>query len=202
MNRSILVAALLLVPLILLGCGGKETPAPEAPAQSAPNPPTPAEAKELIVPSAEFSDFQSPYSGFSLPMKKSLIVNNEVQMVADDLKAAGYIDWQGEDLVLTEKTGGDRRWMVRPNGFVDIVPLAKKELVEVTDVVAGPDGTVAAEFTWKWIPNEVGASLVRGRIRERFDALHHGVAKLQPASGGGWEILTISPREPPAGAAS
>jgi hypothetical protein len=98
--------------------------------------------------------------------------------------------------VLETKAQSDRRWLVRPNGFVDIVPIAKKSLTDVTGVSPQPDGNMKAKLCWQWIPNEIGSAFKSGLVRERFDAAHCAVALLQPAEGGGWEVLLVEPDPP------
>lgn len=39
------------------------------------------------------------------------------------------------------------------------VPIGRRELVGVTKVAGGPDGSTQVEFDWKWTPNETGTAL-------------------------------------------
>ena len=89
------------------------------------------------------------------------------------------------------KGEGDKRFLVRPNGYLDIVPLAKKELLDVTAVRKTPEGA-EADIAWRWIPNEVGASFTSGRVKERFDATHHATVKTRDF-GSGWAVMLIEP---------
>jgi hypothetical protein len=41
------------------------------------------------------------------------------------------------------------------------VPIGQRELVQVTGLVAAPDGSTVVEFEWKWVPNETGTLLRR-----------------------------------------
>ncbi|MGH9458685.1 MAG: hypothetical protein ACRD2J_13725 [Thermoanaerobaculia bacterium] len=190
------IASLLLaLPLAAtLACGGvEEERAVDATAAEAPAPPpSPEDARELIAYSAAFGDYRfSTESSFSLPLDASRF-NEPARQGAEDLEVAGWIDIRDGRVVLA-KGEGDRRFLVRPNGFVDIVPLAKKEMLEVTSV-SPVDGKVEVDFTWRWIPNDVGASFTRGLVKERFDAMRHATATLQDF-GSGWEVLIISERE-------
>ncbi len=86
---------------------------------------------------------------------------------------------------------------MRPNGFVDIVPIAKKELTEVSSINPQPDGNLKANLCWQWIPNEVGSAFKSGLVRERIEAMHCAIADLQPAADGGWEVLLVEPAPTP-----
>ena len=187
------------------GCGTENreanaTTTASAPASPIPRPPLPTvdEARQLIATSAEFSDYQFTNASWSLPMKRSAM--NEVALAsAKELVRAGWIRFDGDQVVLTSKAASDKRWLVRPNGFVDLVPLAKKELTEVAAVQASADGNARANFCWKWIPNEVGASFTSGMLGERFSSMQCASATLQPREGGGWEVLLLErrPTDPP-----
>ena len=78
------------------------------------------------------------------------------------------------------KAKEDKRFLVRPNGTLDVVPLAKKELVSI-DAVRGE----RVDFTWKWIPNEVGALL-----KDRFAGDQKATATLL-WDGTTWTVLRI-----------
>lgn len=177
-----------------------ETATASAQTSTIPHPPLPTveEARQLIAASAEFSDYQFTNASWSLPMKRSAM--NEVALAsAKELVRAGWIRFDGDNVVLTAKAASDKRWLVRPNGFVDLVPLAKKELTEVAAVQASADGNARANFCWKWIPNEVGASFTSGLLSERFSSMQCASATLQPREGGGWEVLLLErrPTDPP-----
>ena len=88
-------------------------------------------------------------------------------------------------VVLTGKSKSDKRFLVRPNGILDIVPLAKKELGEVTAVRMNDDGTAAADFTWTWVPNEVGRTFA-----DRYAGTQQATATLIH-DGTSWSILGI-----------
>jgi hypothetical protein len=111
---------------------------------------------------------------------------------AKQLVAAGWLRRAGDGLELGAKAKDDKRFLVRPNGTVDIVPLASKELTAVTAVRANPDGTAAAELTWKWIPNEVGKAFERG-LHDRYAAPQNATATLL-WDGSAWTVLRVEPR--------
>jgi hypothetical protein len=163
-----------------------------------PPPPTTEAAKQLITDSAAFSDYQFTNASYSLPLKRSRF-NEVTSKGAEELRAAGWIRFEGDDVVLEPKAESDRRWLVRPNGFVDIVPIAKKELTEVSSVTPQADGNLKANLCWQWIPNEVGSAFKSGLVRERIETMHCAIADLQPSDDGGWEVLLVEPSPTPAG---
>ena len=153
-----------------------------------PAPPSTDEARTLIADSAAFGDFEfSTGSSFSLPLDTSQF-NQPARAGARDLEKGGWIRIQSGSVVLA-KGEGDPRFLVRPSGFLDVVPLAKKELLEVEAVRQTEDGA-EVDFTWRWIPNEVGSSFTTGAVKERFDATHAATAKLQDF-GAGWEVMLV-----------
>lgn len=195
------VTSLLAIAIFLLGCAAEEpvtrtaTVAEEA-AEPLP-PPTPDEASALVAESAPFGDYLfSTGSAFSLPIEAAAM-NEPARLGAEDLRKAGWIRIASGRVELTEKAEGDKRFLVRPNGFIDIVPLARKELVEVVAVRPTEDG-VDVDFRWRWNPNEVGSAFTRGLIKERFDATHEAAARLQDF-GSGWEVVLIERRDLGAG---
>ena len=91
--------------------------------------------------------------------------------------------------MLTEKGRNDRRFLMRQNGILDVVPLAKKEFGQVLAVrEAGTD--VAVDFTWRWVPNEVGTVFKSGPTHDRFAAPQQGTATLLH-DGAKWTILKV-----------
>jgi len=190
--------------LVLAACGGPErqtttetaapTPAPR------PVPPSAEEARQIIAASPEFSDYEFTNAAFTLPMKRSAMTGPAAAS-ANDLVRGGWIDIPGDAVALTIKSRTDRRFIVRPNGYLDIVPIAKKEFGDVTNVRSNADATVAADFTWRWIPNEVGQSFRSGPVKERFDAEQRATATLMHDTKG-WSVLRIdSERASPSGSA-
>ncbi|MGZ7042067.1 MAG: hypothetical protein ACXVH7_09785, partial [Thermoanaerobaculia bacterium] len=150
------------------------------------------EAKQIIGSSPDFSDYEFTNAAFTLPMLRSSMTP-PVASAANDLVRAGWIDIPGNTVVLTAKSKSDRRFIVRPNGFLDIVPIAKKELGEVTNVRPNVDGSVAADFDWRWSPNEVGSAFRSGPVKERFDAQQSATATLIHGNDG-WSVLRIAKR--------
>lgn len=164
-------------------------PAPAKPA--APPPPPPAAAQPLIANSAVFSDYEFTNASTTLPTKGPLppyMADDAKQLVAD-----GWLRRTAGGLELGEKAKDDKRFLVRPNGTVDIVPLASKEITAVTAVRANPDGTAAADFTWQWIPNEVGSAFKRGALYERYAAKENATATLM-WDGTSWTVLKVEKR--------
>lgn len=177
----------LLIALLFVACS--KPAAVEKPAvKPAPTPPTLAEAKQIIESSSDFSEFEFTNSAFTLPMKRSMMLNDPTRNAARDLQKAGWIDFSGDDVVL-RKAATDRRFITRPNGYVDIVPLAKKEMGEVTAVRETSEG-VDADFNWKWITNEIGSSFKAGPLYDRYATPKQGTATLYH-DGGKWAILRI-----------
>lgn len=191
---------LTILPILLItACGSESAPTPDATATtstataSSTPLPTKEEAAAVIRESAEFGDFQFTFSSFSLPVQRSMM-NEPALAGAQELKEAGWIAFDGSgDVVLTAKSKGDKRFLVRPNGFIDIVPLAKKEFGEAASVERTPDGNAAVDFSWRWSPNEVGSSFKSGLIKERFSIDHKARATLMQDAGR-WTVLLIEPK--------
>ena len=179
----------ILLALLALACRN-ETPPPTPGAGEDTRAPLPSveEARTLIASSSDFSEYEFTNASYSLPMQRSMM-NEPAQKAADDLRRAGWIGFDGEgNVTLTAKAKGDKRWLVRQNGFVDIVPLAKKELTSFSAVREDPEGA-AADFDWKWIPNEIGDAFQK----ERYAAPQKATATLIH-DGTSWTILRIRPR--------
>ena len=185
----------LLIVLLLAACTA-EKPATEtaAPAPEKQRPPAPAaaEAGDLIKSSMEFGEFDFTNAGWTAPVSGARM-SEPVRAEARQLAAGGWVAFDGAgDLMLTEKGRNDRRFLMRSNGILDVVPLAKKELGEVTRV-RDADGEVTVDFTWRWIPNEVGTALVSGPTHDRYAAPQNGTATLLH-DGTKWTILKIEKR--------
>jgi hypothetical protein len=173
---------MLIALLLVVACSKSETPAVTKTAPPPPPaPPTKEQARELVAGSADFGEFEFTNAAVTLPMKKPAM-NEPAQQLAKDLRAGGWIGFSGDDVVLTPKAKGDKRFLVRPNGFVDVVPLAKKEFGEVV-AVRGED----VDFTWKWIRNDIGAA-----IHKPDDAIQRATATLIH-DGTSWSVLRIRP---------
>jgi hypothetical protein len=178
--------ALVLTALLAFACG-TETPAPPpAPAKPAtPAPPSAAEAREIIAAAGPFGEFEFTHAAYSVPMEKSLR-HAAANDVAAKLAKEKWIALDGSGKVaLTSKSQSDKRFLVRANGILDIVPLAKKEMGNVTAVRANADGTAAADFTWTWQPNEIGALL-----EERYAGEQKSTATLM-WDGTSWTVLSV-----------
>jgi hypothetical protein len=181
--------------MLLVACGSPEPPATTSTAPAAAPkaaPPNAQDAKQVIASSPEFSDYQFTNAAFTIPMKRSAMTGPTANS-AHDLVQAGWIDIPSDNVALTPKSLHDKRFLVRPNGFLDIVPIAKKEMGDVTAVRPNADNTVSADFNWRWIPNEVGQSFKSGPVRERFDAEQHATAVINHDSSG-WSVRRIDPR--------
>lgn len=177
-----------LVLLLLVACTAEKpvTPIPEKPK---PAPPSAAEAKQIIESSGDFSEFEFTSSAYTLPTKRSAMLNDQTRAVARDLQKAGWISFSGDEVVLTSKALTSRRFLTRPNGYVDIVPLAKKEMGEVTAVRPTEEG-VDVDFNWKWTPNDIGSAFKSGPLFDRYAAPQKATATLYH-DGTSWRILRI-----------
>jgi hypothetical protein len=162
---------------LLVACAKPEAPAAKKPA--APPPPTTEAATTLIANSPELGDYQFTHAAFTFAQKTPM--NDGAKKLA----AAKWIHAEGGQVVLSEKAKSDKRFLVRQNGFVDVVPLAKKEMIAVTAVRPQPDGNVLADFTWKWVPNELGTAIGQPPADEQ-----KATAKLM-WDGANWMVLSI-----------
>lgn len=171
----------LVLTIACLACRGEAPKSVPAKKPAPPPPPalTVAQAKEIIANAPELGEYQFTNAAVTLPMKKSLM-NGPAQQMAKSLRAAGWIGFSGDDVVLSPKAQSDRRFLVRPNGTVDIVPIAKKEFGEVT-TVRSPE----ADFTWRWIRNDIGKA-----IGKPDDAEQHANATLV-YDGSQWSVSSI-----------
>jgi hypothetical protein len=156
-------------------------------------PPDAQQARAIIEKSAELAQHEFTNAAVSLPVAGSSM-NEPTRNTAKQLAAAGWIAMETTgDLMLTDKSRSDKRFLLRENGLLDIVPLAKKEMGAVTAVRQNPDGTVNADFTWRWLPNDVGAAFTSGPIHDRFAATHNATANLM-WNGTEWTIITVDAR--------
>ena len=175
--------------LLLTACSGEQPAITQTVAEPAkPAPPTAAQARELIANSADFGEYEFTNAGYTLPTSGAAM-NDPQRASARELAADGWLKLEKNgDIALSDKSREDKRFLLRSNGLLDIVPLAKKEFGEVTAVRANPDNTVTVDFTWKWIANEVGQSFKTGLVHDRFAAQQDGKATLM-WEGANWTIL-------------
>jgi hypothetical protein len=183
-----------IVALALLAACTSETPAPtntsSAAQKSTVTPPTAQQAHDIIAKSGELAQHEFTNAAVSLPVAGSSM-NEPTRNTAKQLAAAGWIAMETTgDVMLTDKSRADKRFLLRENGLLDVVPLAKKEMGPVTVIRPNPDGTVNADFTWRWLPNEVGAAFTTGPIHDRFAATHNATANLM-WNGTEWTIITV-----------
>lgn len=186
-----------LVFALLAACAKPE--APVAPAATAPAHPAPTaqEVHDLVASSADFGDFEFTNAGFTLPTSGAMM-NEPAKISARELAAAGWLEIHTNgDVALAKKAEGDKRFLLRTNGLLDIVPLAKKEMGNVTAVHPQPDGSVIADFAWRWLPNEVGAAFKTGLVHDRFAAEQPARVTLM-WDGTSWTILKIERADRPA----
>ena len=178
--------------LLLAACSSDEKAAAEqaAPKAVSPPPPTTLEARELIAASPEFGEYEFTNAGFTTPVSGAMM-SEPVRQSVRELAAAGWlaVDRAG-DVTLTSKSRGDKRFLLRANGLLDIIPLAKKEIGEVRSVSAQPDGTLLVDFHWRWLPNEVGRVFETGPVHDRYAAEQDGRASLM-WDGTNWIVLQI-----------
>ena len=175
--------------LLLAACSKEPTTTTEAPKTQTP-PPNAAQARELIAKSAELSELEFTSAGWSAPVSSSSM-SPTTKAEAQELADAGWLAFDAAgDLSLTERSGPDKRFILRENGILDVVPIAKKEMGDVTAVRQSPDGTVVADFTWKWMPNEVGASFKTGPVHDRLEGTQNATATFM-WDGTNWMLLKI-----------
>jgi hypothetical protein len=177
--------------LLLVACSGEAPVTDTGAAKPAtPPPPSAAEARQLIASSPDFGEYEFTNAGYTLPTSGAAM-NEPQRVAAKELAAAGWLSLaSGGDIALAEKSQADKRFLLRPNGLLDIVPLAKKEMGEVNAVRAEADDTVTVDFTWRWIANEVGQSFQTGPVHDRFAAMQAGKATLM-WDGSAWTILKL-----------
>jgi hypothetical protein len=186
-----------IVALLLAAACSSEQPAPtntgSAETKAAPPPPNAQQARAIVEKSGEFGQHEFTNAAVSLPVAGSSM-NEPTRALAKQLAAAGWLAFDGAgDIMLTDKSRNDKRFLLRENGLLDVVPLAKKEMADVTAVRPNPDGSVNADFTWRWIPNEVGAAFTTGPIHDRFAATHNATANLM-WNGTEWTMITVENR--------
>jgi hypothetical protein len=178
--------------LLLAACSSDEKPIADAQPQqpAATPPPTAQQARDVIANSPAFSEYEFTNAGFTMPVS-GVAMSEPVRQSVRELAAAGWIMLENTgDIALTDKSRGDKRFLLRENGLLDIVPLAKKEMGTVTNVSAQSDGTVIAAFSWRWIPNEIGTAFKTGPVFDRYATDQEGQATLM-WDGTNWTVLKI-----------
>ena len=154
--------------------------------------PSAADAKTLIANAPELSEFEFTNAGWTTPVSGASM-STPVRDEARQLAEAGWIALDNTgDLSLTDKARNDKRFLLRSNGILDVVPLAKKELGEVV-AVRDREGEVTVDFNWRWIPNEVGTAFKTGAVHDRFAAEQQATATLLH-DGTSWSVLKIDRR--------
>jgi hypothetical protein len=189
MKRTLVALAVALA--LLAACSSEKPSATTTAAQSSgATPPTAAQARATIEKSSEFSQHEFTNAAISLPIAGSS-TNPATRETVRQLAATGWlaIDPAGE-IMLGDKSRSDKRFIIRENGLLDIVPLAKKELGDVTAVRTNPDGTVNADFNWHWIPNEVGSVFTTGPLHDRFTGTQNATANLM-WNGTVWAMISV-----------
>lgn len=180
------------IALLLMACTKEEPSVPatgSAAAKPATPPPSAAEARTIIMGSMEFGEFQFTEAAYTLPVSGAMM-NEPQRKAARDLATAGWITIENTgDVSLNEKSRNDKRFLMRPNGLLDIVPLAKKEMGDVQGMRTNDDGTVAADFTWRWMPNEVATSF----LSDKYQGTQNATATLMH-DGTNWTLLKIDSR--------
>ena len=196
MRRNLIALLAILLASVLYTACAAEQPVTDTSATVAnkarPAAPGAAEARTLIANSAEFSEFEFTNAGWTTPVS-SAAMSTPVRDEARQLAEAGWIAMEKTgDVMLTDKSRNDKRFLLRANGILDVVPLAKKEIGEVV-AVRDREGEVTVDFTWRWIPNEVGAAFKTGAVHDRFAAPQQATATLLH-DGNAWTVLRIDRR--------
>lgn len=177
---------------LLAACSSDEKPiASEQPQKAAgPAPPSAQQAYDVIARSPAFSEHEFTNAGFTAPVSGAAM-SEPVRQSVRELAAAGWLMLENTgDIALTDKSRGDKRFLMRDNGLVDIVPLAKKEMGTITNIAPQSDGTFTVAFTWRWIPNEVGAAFKTGMVQQRFASQQDDRASLM-WDGTNWIVVGI-----------
>jgi hypothetical protein len=185
---------LLAALLLLAACSNEPAPPTTTAAEQPKTPPAPSveQARELIAKSPDFGEHQFTHAGISIPVSAAAM-SEPARQTAAQLAAAGWLELDPTgDIMLTDKSRDDKRFILRPNGLLDVVPLAKKEMGTVSAVRVDPnDGQAVADFTWRWIPNDVGTALTSGIEHDRFTAPVQNSTATFIWDGTAWSLLKI-----------
>ena len=188
---------LLIASLLLAACAAEQpvvdsSTTTAGSAQQRPAAPTPAEARTLLETAPELGEYQFTDAGWTAPVSGAAM-SEPVRAEAKQLAAAGWILLEKTgDIALNDRSRNDKRFLLRPNGILDVVPLAKKQLGDV-QAVRDREGVVTVDFTWRWIPNEVGQAFKTGLTADRFAAQQEATAELVH-DGTKWTVVTIKNR--------
>ena len=178
--------------VLLFACGGGEKHAStETTPARLPAPhrgcPSAADAQAIIEKSSDFGEFDFTQTAVTILVKKSGM--NPLQLDnAKQLAAASWLKFDGDDVVLT-KGKDDPRFNVRGNGFIDVVPVAKKKMGTASIGRPSAEGC-EADFTWEWVPTEVGGAFKHGAAADLFGKTHNSVVTLM-WDGANWTMLRI-----------
>ncbi|HEX3110525.1 MAG TPA: hypothetical protein VHU41_15630, partial [Thermoanaerobaculia bacterium] len=167
----------LIVTVLLFGCGGeKHAPSTAVAPARPPAPhracPSAADAQAIIEKSSDFGELDFTQTAVTIPVKKSAMNAPQLDS-AKQLASGGWLKFDGDDVTLT-KGKDDPRFNVRGNGFIDVVPVAKKKMGTASNVRPSADGC-DADFTWEWVPTEVGGAFRHGAAAELFGKPHNSV---------------------------
>jgi hypothetical protein len=179
------------VAVLVVGCQ-KEAPAAKTAAPAgAPAPhrgcPGAGDAQGIIEKSSDFGELDFTHTAVTIPVRKSAMNAPQLDN-AKQLAAAGWLKFDGDNVALI-KGKDDPRFNVRGNGFIDVVPVAKKKMGTASNVRQSADGC-DADFTWEWEPTEVGGAFKHGPVAEMFAKPHNSVATLM-WDGANWTILRV-----------
>lgn len=180
---------LIVIAILATACGGGEKHATTAVAPARPPAPHRAcpsatDAQGIVEASSDFGELDFTQAAVTIPMKKSAM--NAPQLAnAKRLATAGWLKFDGDEVVLS-KGKSDPRFNVRPNGFIDVVPIAKKKLISASNVRPTSDGC-DTDIQWAWVPTEVGAAF---KETDLFAPTHHGTATLM-WDGANWTMLRL-----------
>lgn len=181
---------LLIVAILAFACEKHAPSTAVAPARP-PSPhracPSAADAQAIIKKSSDFGELDFTQTAVTIPVKKSTMNAPQLDS-AKQLAAAGWLKFDGDDVTLT-KGKDDPRFNVRGNGFIDVVPVAKKKMGNASNVRQSADGC-DADFTWQWEPTEVGGAFKHGPVADMFAKPHNSIATLM-WDGANWTMLRI-----------
>jgi hypothetical protein len=181
---------LLMIALLLAACEKHATNTAATPARlPAPHRtcPSAADAQSIIEQSSDFGQLDFTQAAVTIPVTKSSMNAPQLDN-AKQLAAAGWLKFDGDAVALI-KGKDDPRFNVRANGFIDVVPVAKKKMGTVSNVRQSADGC-DADVPWEWEPTEVGTAFKHGAVADMFAKPHNSTATLM-WDGRSWTMLTM-----------